>query len=314
MFICVSLNPAIDKRLTLQKLTPGKIHRVRSVRAAAGGKATHVAMVLLALGERPSWVGLCGGPAGEELLGGLKSLGIDFHPYPVQSATRTNVEIQEEDGTVTEILEPGGLPSAEELDGFRARLAEIIRARGQNAIVIFSGSLPSGTSPDLYEQLVSLTHSLQARPILDTSGEPLRAALQAGPLFVKPNREEAEALLGTRIESIGAAAEALRQILDLGARSAAVSLGSDGMYYCPGRDSAVYFAPSLKLSVRSAVGCGDAALAGFARAISSGMTPEDTLRMATACAAANCGAESPGAVQRIDIERFLGQIDVQRIG
>src|SRR5262250_585449 len=96
MFICVSLNPAIDKRLVVERLVPGKIHRVRSVEAHAGGKSAHVAMVLRALDETPHWIGPCGGATGTELASGLRSLGIETHPFPVRGTTRTNLEILDE--------------------------------------------------------------------------------------------------------------------------------------------------------------------------------------------------------------------------
>ena len=49
MFVCISVNPAMDKRIRLAKLLPGHVHRASDSEAAAGGKAVHVAMVLRAL-------------------------------------------------------------------------------------------------------------------------------------------------------------------------------------------------------------------------------------------------------------------------
>ena len=80
VFICVSPNPAIDKRLTVSSLVPGQVHRVRTLQRFPGGKAAHVAMVLRTLGEAPQWIGLCGGTTGAELVSGLSGLGILVHP------------------------------------------------------------------------------------------------------------------------------------------------------------------------------------------------------------------------------------------
>src|ERR1041385_5936108 len=104
MFICVGPNPAIDKRLTLESLSPGRIHRVRTIQHFPGGKAAHVAMVLRTLGVAPHWTGFCGGPTGEELVRGLTALGVAVHPCHTRQPTRTNLEIIEDSGTVTEIL------------------------------------------------------------------------------------------------------------------------------------------------------------------------------------------------------------------
>src|SRR5579859_4324865 len=77
MFLCVSPNPAIDKRLTVPSLLRGQVNRVRSVRGFPGGKSVHVAMVLRTLGGSPRWIGPCGGVSGGELLTGLSALGIE---------------------------------------------------------------------------------------------------------------------------------------------------------------------------------------------------------------------------------------------
>src|ERR1700748_3480475 len=75
-FICVSLNPAIDKRLRLDALKPGRVNRATEAIPTPGGKAAHVAMVLRALGADPLWLGFAGGPNGDSLLQGLRDLSI----------------------------------------------------------------------------------------------------------------------------------------------------------------------------------------------------------------------------------------------
>src|SRR5437762_3146995 len=53
MFLCVSPNPAIDKRITLPALIPGEIHRAQTAQAFPGGKSAHVAMAFIALAAKP---------------------------------------------------------------------------------------------------------------------------------------------------------------------------------------------------------------------------------------------------------------------
>src|SRR5262249_59951359 len=76
MFLCVSPNPAVDKRLRLDSLVPGRIHRIHKAEAHAGGKAAHVAMVLKALGHDVSWLGLIGGGGGENGLSRMQRMGL----------------------------------------------------------------------------------------------------------------------------------------------------------------------------------------------------------------------------------------------
>ena len=72
MFLCVSLNPAMDKRLRLERLRLGDVNRATEDAPAPGGKAAHVAMVLKTLGADPVWLGFAGGATGKALIDGLR--------------------------------------------------------------------------------------------------------------------------------------------------------------------------------------------------------------------------------------------------
>ncbi|SRR6266403_3353217 len=312
-FLCVSPNPAMDKRVLVSELKLGQIHRVKSARAYAGGKAAHVAMILRTLGESPAWIGFAGGETGEDLLSGLKQLGIRTHACPTQQETRVNLEIIEDSGRVTEILEPGGAPAPLEATDFRKSCESAFAQGREQLTVIFSGSLPRGLEDGFYASLIANANSFGCRTFLDTSGEPLRLALAASPQFVKPNRQEAESLAGQTISDLSVGARAVRQLISLGARSAAISLGDQGLLWCPGHGEPVYHAVAVVVQPRSTVGCGDATVAAFAHAASHGFAMEETLRLATACAAANCLADSPGAARLLDIENFRKQANVELV-
>ncbi|MGH9743387.1 MAG: 1-phosphofructokinase family hexose kinase, partial [Candidatus Acidiferrum sp.] len=179
--------------------------------------------------------------------------------------------------------------------------------------VIFSGSIPAGAAPRLYADLIAKAHELGCRTFLDTSGEPLRLALAEKPYFVKPNREEAAQLVGRPVNSLAEAGSALRKLLTLGAQSAALSLGSEGLLFCASKDAPVLFAPIVPVQLRSTVGCGDSALAGFVFGIASRYSPDDALRLAAACAEANCCADSPGAARLKDIRDLQQQVSVEML-
>jgi 1-phosphofructokinase family hexose kinase len=313
MFLCVSANPAIDRRIVVPSLRTGRVIRAQSARAYAGGKAAHVAMVLRTLGETPDWIGFCGGASGVELGAGLTQRGITVHPCHSDHPTRTNLEIIDATGTVTEILEPGEAPSPAELEVFENMCRALFSSSGAAAFVVFSGSLPAGTAPAFYAHLISLARQFGCTTLLDAAGEPLRLALVSRPDFVKLNRDEAGSLLGITIDSLAAARLAIQKLIAFGASAASLSLGSDGMLYCASESDPVYFAPAPRLSVRSTVGCGDSALAGFARELSKKASAVDALRLAAACAAANCLADSPGAARSDDIARFAAEIQVRAL-
>jgi 1-phosphofructokinase family hexose kinase len=311
MFVCISPNPAIDKRLRLPRLVPGGVNRATEVRPAPGGKATHVAMVLRALGADPLWIGFIGGASGQELLKGLREIGIRIKAVTLQQATRVNLEIIDNSAIVTEILEPGATPAEDEIASFLTACEETFAQVKRQAIIIASGSLPPGVPQDFYATLLVRARRHGCRFFLDTSGEPLRSAIAACPDFVKPNREEAEWLTGGVITDLPSAVAAIRRLLSAGAKSAAISLGERGLVWCPGEGQTVYFAPPVTLQVRSTVGSGDATVAAFAHAAAAGLSPEETLRLAAACGAANCLADSPGAARAGDIHRLQKEIHVE---
>lgn len=311
MFVCLSPNPAIDKRLRLLRLVPGCVNRAIEAHAAPGGKAAHVAMVLRALGDDPQWIGFVGGTSGQELLEGLRRIGIRANAIPVKQPTRANLEILEDSNTVTEILEPGAAPSKTEIASFLAACEKAFTRGKRQAIIIASGSLPPGVPPNFYAALIARAHNHGCKFFLDTSGEPLRAAIKAGPDFVKPNREEAEWLTSGVIADPSSAVVAIRRLLAAGAKSAAISLGERGLFWCPGNAETVYFAPPVAVQVRSSVGSGDSAVAAFAHAAAAGLSPEETLSLAAACGAANCLADSPGALRAADVRRLQREIRVE---
>ncbi|MGA2429437.1 MAG: 1-phosphofructokinase family hexose kinase [Candidatus Acidiferrum sp.] len=313
MFLCVSPNPAIDKRLTVSSLLRGHVNRARAVQGFPGGKSVHVAMVLHTLGGRPHWIGPCGGASGQELLAGLSALGIQATASTTRQPTRTNLEIVEDDATVTEILEPGAAPSSAEWEEFESACRRLFGEGSENAFVIFSGSLPPSAAPELYAGLVARAREFGCKTFLDTSGEPLRLALAEKPYFVKPNREEAAQLLGKPVSSLSDAISALRKLLTLGAQSAALSLGSEGLLFCAGTNAPVLFASVVPLQPRSTVGCGDSAMAGFVFGIASRFSPEDTVRLAAACGVANCSADSPGAARLKNIRDLQQKIFVRTL-
>jgi 1-phosphofructokinase family hexose kinase len=313
MFVCLSANPALDKRLRLTRLVPGGLNRVTEAKAAPGGKSTHVAMVLRTLGADPDWIGFTGGASGQELIDGLCSLGIRTRPIRTQHATRVNLEIIDEAACVTEILEPGVAPSESEIAFFRDACEEQFSRGKSQEMVIASGSLPPGMPTDFYAALIHRAHAHGCKFFLDTSGEALRSSLEAGPDFVKPNREEAEWITDGKITDTDTAVEAAGYFFSAGAKSVAISLGKSGLVWCPGKGREVYFASAATVQAKSTVGCGDSVMAAFAYAASAGLPPEETARLAVACGAANCLANSPGAALAEDIQRFRNEVIVETL-
>jgi len=313
MLVCISANPAIDRRLRLENIAIGEINRALSAQPFPGGKAAHVAMVAKALGLEVMWVGFLGGAAGEQCESGLSAFGVPLTVIRTQSETRMNLELVAADGKVTEILEPGGAVTEGEVERLLTTCRDLFAESERGTQVALSGSLPPGAPPDLFGELIRLARLYGCRTLLDSSGDALRQGLNAAPDFVKPNRNEASAFANRRVDSPTAAVRVTQMFFEAGAKSVAISLGADGMVWqrTAAGDSFVS-EPSL-LENCSPVGCGDAALAGFAVAHERGLNDEETLRLATACGSANCLADAPGRVDVGKVSRLIREIQVRRI-
>jgi len=313
MLVCISANPAIDRRLRLESIAVGEVNRALSAQPFPGGKAAHVAMVAQSLGVDVMWVGFLGGAAGEECESGLSAFGVPLTVVRTQTETRANLELVSADGVVTEILEPGGAVTEGEVERLLASCRDIFAESDRGTQVALSGSLPPGAPVDLYAQLIRLAHLYGCRALLDTSGEALRQGLTAGPDFVKPNRTEAANFVGHPINDVQTAVAVTHDFFHAGAKSVAISLGADGIIWQRSAGTDPFSSQPSALADCSSVGCGDAALAGFAVAHERGLDDEETLRLATACGSANCLADAPGRVDERDVLRFAQQIPVRRI-
>ncbi|MGB8655519.1 MAG: PfkB family carbohydrate kinase, partial [Candidatus Acidiferrales bacterium] len=138
-------------------------------------------------------------------------------------------------------------------------------------------------------------------------------ALGAGPDLVKPNRAEVEALLGRKLSGVPELLDAARELVARGARSAAITIGADGIVWLEHAQGPMWQARPPQVQAISTVGCGDATLAGFACAYAQGLTGEAAIRLAAAAGAANCIAPLPGRISLGSVESFAPRIDVQRL-
>jgi 1-phosphofructokinase family hexose kinase len=313
IIVCVSANPALDRRLHVPALALGEVNRARTAVTMPGGKSAHVAMAAMALGARAVWVGFSGGPSGDENEAGLARLGIEVHPVRTAAETRMNLEAIEESGRITEVLEPGGPVNESEQHEMLVTIEKGLRETWKGAHVGVSGSLPPGVAANFYASVIQIVHNAGSKVFLDTSGDALRESLVAAPDFVKPNRREAEQLLGAALDSPEAINGALAKLIERGAESVAITVGADGLVWKATKSGPCWFAKPPKLKPISTVGCGDATLGGFAYAAQMGMSEEATVRLAAACGAANCVADLAGQISEVNVKRFLPQIEVRRI-
>ncbi len=312
MIITVTLNAAIDKTLEVPSFTPGRRHRTVDQTTMPGGKGVNIARAIKRLGQPVIATGLAGGPTGARIIEALNDESIlnDFVRIADESRTNTAV-LDPTTGLQTEINERGPAVTSREMELFREKLLYL--AQGAS-ICVFAGSLPRGVEPDIYFSLIRDVRRLGVTTMIDSDGEPLRQSMRAEPDLVSPNELEAEELVGHEFNDGRDRAQAVVEMTRQGAREAIMTV-SDGCYariYENGAP-ALYRARIEEQEARSAVGSGDAFLAGYVAARYGEREPQDCLRFGVACGAESTQHFGAGIIDPGRVERLLGEVDSERL-
>lgn len=274
MIVTLTPNPSLDRTIEIAGLVRGEVLRATATRVDPGGKGVNVSRVLAAHGVPTVAIVPAGGPEGAQLADLLAPAGIPVVTVPLHRATRSNIALVEPDGKTTKVNEPGPTLSAEEAATMGERVAAVA---GSADWVVLSGSLPLGVPATFYTDLIERVHALGCRVAVDTSGQPLAAAVAAKPDLIKPNTAELAELTGASLLTWGDVVKHAQALHDDGIATVLVSMGGDGALLVDGDGARWASAPPVE--VRSTVGAGDSTLAGF---LAAGATGDDALRAAVA--------------------------------
>lgn len=289
MILTLTLNPSLDRTIEIPELIRGAMVRAGATRLDPGGKGVNVARALAAHKLPTCAVVPRGGPEGRQLTELLEEEGIDVCAVPVTGHTRSNVSLVEPDGEVTKINEPGGELAVDDMERIVKAVLDTVAAADW---VVASGSLPPGVPETFYRDLGNRLTERGVSLAVDTSGPALAASLAAQPSLVKPNREELAEFAGFPIGTVGDVVRAATEMREAGAEAVLASLGADGAVLV--EEQGVRYGESPVDRGRSAVGAGDAMLAGY---LAGGVTGGDALIEALSWGAAAVrlpGSRMPG--------------------
>lgn len=283
MIITVCMNPAIDKTVEIDKLISGGLNRIRKVEYDAGGKGINVSKTIHELGGMSIATGFLGGNAGKIIESVLKEKKISCDFVYVDGETRTNTKVFESTGEVTELNEPGAVITEEKIQELIEKLEGYAN---EDALFVFSGSIPMGVDKEIYGKLTELLHKKGATVLLDADGELFRRSLPYKPDIIKPNREELSEHAGfDHIAANEELKELADQFLQQGIKTVAISMGKSGaVFLWEGYEAEC---PALSVKAHSTVGAGDAMVAALAYAWEYKLDREETIRL---CMAASAGA------------------------
>lgn len=178
---------------------------------------------------------------------------------------------------------------------------------------MFSGSLPPGAPASTYARLLRAVRKDQIVTMLDASGSSLRHGLSARPWLIKPNRHEAEELLGVALRTRREVVEAARALARRGPRCVVISMGAEGAVLASASPETALFAASPRVTTDSPVGSGDSLVAGLlAEWLRSRSFPQ-ALRWGVACGAACAMTPGTSLFRRADAVRLLRRVAIEAV-
>ena len=309
MIATVTLNPSLDEWVELPVLQLGRLNRASRITRYPGGKGINVSRVVHELGGRTVAFALAGGGDGAILSHWLRGLRLQHEFVTVAGSTRNNYKILA-GSVLTEINTAGPAASASALRTLRRRLLR----RPLPRCVVLSGSLPPGVPASIYRDWIRALTRLRVPTVLDASGAALRLGLSARPWLIKPNREEAEELVGRRLPNLPAAVRAVRALLGRGPQVVILSLGREGAVLGACGSPEVWVGQPPSVRSRSAVGAGDSLVGGVVRAWVKGAGLREAFRWGLACGAATAMTPGTELCHRQDVERLLPRVRLRRVG
>ncbi len=274
----VSLNPAIDQTASIPNFTAGAVNRVEREQSDAGGKGVNVASFLAQTGHPVAVTGLLGSHNAALFEQLFARSGIVDRFVRLRGSTRVNVKIVDAvNDRVTDINFPGLRSDPSDLASLNAAVDELADSAEW---FVLSGSLPADVPRDFYATMIARVKARGRSVLLDTSGPPLAAAIDAAPDAIKPNIDELEELVGCTLADADAIVKAARSLLARGIRTVAVSMGPRGALFVEA-DAAVLAIPP-HVTVKSTVGAGDAMVAGLIAGRLQGLDLDACARLGTA--------------------------------
>lgn len=303
--VTLTLNPAIDESSSVEYVVSDSKLRCLAPHYEPGGGGINVARAVRRLGGEALALFAAGGPSGELLCELLDREGVSRIPIPIAEWTRRNLNVREEaTGRQYRFVFPG--PTLRESE-WKQCLEALRGVRPAPAFVVASGSLPPGAPAGFYALAAGVARELEARFVLDSSGEPLRLALETGVFLVKPSLQEFQQLTGGAATGEPELAAAARRLIAEGRCEVVVlSLGGGGALFVTGTESERLLAPAVP--VASSVGAGDTMVAGIVLSLERGLSLAQAARFGVAAGAAAVMNPGTQLCRREDAERLYEQM------
>lgn len=307
--ITLSLNPVADVTCYMKEFIHGESNVVESELYDAAGKAVDVSRVLQCYGIPNTALIVAGQDGSRRYFERLQDENVNTKVIYTKGRLRENISIMTADGTETRLVRNGPKIKHHTIAELETVLKEEIKP---TTLVVVAGLMPEGVENEDICDICAFIKECGGIIALDTRSVTLDDVSQIKPWVIKPNYDELCALVGQQLHSLEEIKEAVLKVANAGVRHVLASLGEDGMVYTNG--SVTYKADVPVLSeIKSSVGAGDAALAGFIIAHDFKYDPKRSVQYAAAFGTASCLVAGTNPPRKISVAMINNQITVAEI-
>lgn len=299
MIYTITLNPALDYTIIIDKFNLNEINTSVREYILPGGKGINVSIILKRLGIDSVVLGFISGFTGEEIkrLVETKKIETNFINLKTENS-RINVKILEENRE-TAINSKGPLVEKKYIEELYQKL-ELLK---KDDILVLSGSVPNGMDEDIYEKICEKIKEYNIKIVVDSTKELLLNTLKYNPFLIKPNHHELGEIFNTKITSKDEAIEYAKKLQKMGARNVLVSMGGDGSVLLDENGKSYKKEAIKNKNVINTVGAGDSMVAGFLAGYLKYQNYEEALKLGISSATATVNSVYLGTKNEI-IEYF----------
>lgn len=295
----ITLNPAFDIHADIDTLNLHLENLANITSREAGGKGVNISRALNCFGIKNTAIIALGLDNADEFRKALDGMNYIF--LEKEGRIRENLTVHEKDGKETRISFSGF-----SLDESILSEIEKLVLIEEDTIVTFTGRVPSGISTEAVMTFLKNLKKKGAKIVLDSKSFSLAETLEVSPWLIKPNGEEIEELIGSRITSVDEAVKSAEVFAKAGIENVMVSLGEKGALLLSGGET--YTAVPPKIEAISTVGAGDSTIAGFIAAYIEEKDKAECLKIAVAFGTAACLSSGSNPPAYDTVKEIYGKI------
>lgn len=282
MIVTLTVNPAIDRTITVDRLAFEDRAYILSTKDTPGGRGINASSIIHSFGGETLAVLPAGGSSGARFQEYLKQCGFPVEIVTIRNRVRTNLIITDSHGLTVKLNEHGPKLSSAEVK----KIEHAVRTKSKGVSwLMLCGSLPPGAPADMYARIIEFARAHGVKTLLDTDGDAFRLGVAANPTVVSPNQEEAERLLNTALITRTNCLHAVERMRRMGAESVVLSLGNRGAVAA--HEGHLIEAVPPRVDALSPIGAGDAQSAAFLWALENDQPFMEAVRWGVAAGTAS---------------------------